>query len=78
MTQCVQYFFGYFRIGVRPDINNLIVALIICDEAQFYTPKQIEDLARIVDGLSIDVFAKHSFVLYSQAGSAYIISYFIF
>ena len=30
---------------------------IICDEAQFYETKQIEQLARIVDGLGIDVFA---------------------
>ena len=30
---------------------------IICDEAQFYERKQIEQLARIVDGLGIDVFA---------------------
>ncbi len=30
---------------------------IICDEAQFYESKQIEQLAKIVDGLSIDVFA---------------------
>ena len=30
---------------------------IICDEAQFYEPKQIEQLARIVDGLGIDVYA---------------------
>jgi len=30
---------------------------IICDEAQFYEAKQIEQLARIVDGLGIDVFA---------------------
>ena len=30
---------------------------IICDEAQFYESEQIEQLARIVDGLSIDVFA---------------------
>jgi thymidine kinase len=30
---------------------------VICDEAQFYTANQIEQLARIVDGLSIDVFA---------------------
>ena len=30
---------------------------IICDEAQFYHPEQIEQLAKIVDGLSIDVFA---------------------
>lgn len=30
---------------------------VICDEAQFYEPAQIEELARIVDGLGIDVFA---------------------
>jgi thymidine kinase len=30
---------------------------IICDEAQFYQPIQIEELAKIVDGLGIDVYA---------------------
>ena len=30
---------------------------IICDEAQFYESEQIDQLARLVDGLSIDVFA---------------------
>ena len=30
---------------------------IICDEAQFYERVQIEQLAKIVDGLAIDVFA---------------------
>lgn len=29
---------------------------IICDESQFYTPRQIEQLAKIVDELQIDVF----------------------
>ncbi|MEH3033161.1 MAG: thymidine kinase [Aeromicrobium erythreum] len=29
---------------------------LICDEAQFYTPRQIEELAKIVDELQIDVF----------------------
>jgi thymidine kinase len=33
------------------------VDYIICDEAQFYESEQIDQLARIVDGLSIDVFA---------------------
>ena len=32
------------------------VDFVICDEAQFYQPEQIEQLARIVDGLGIDVF----------------------
>lgn len=30
---------------------------VICDEAQFYTSSQIEQLARIADGLGIDVYA---------------------
>ena len=33
------------------------IDFIIGDEAQFYTPQQIEQLARVVDGLGIDVFA---------------------
>lgn len=32
------------------------IDFIIGDEAQFYTPEQIEQLARVVDGLGIDVF----------------------
>lgn len=30
---------------------------MVCDEAQFYTPEQIDQLARLVDELGIDVFA---------------------
>lgn len=30
---------------------------LICDEAQFYTPVQVDQLAKIVDDLQIDVFA---------------------
>ncbi len=33
------------------------VDYLICDEAQFYRPGQIDQLARIVDDLSIEVFA---------------------
>ncbi len=33
------------------------VDYVICDEAQFYEPEQIEQLAKIADGLGIDVFA---------------------
>jgi thymidine kinase len=48
------------------DIHRLVVEqlsmgeridYVICDEAQFYQPEQIEQLAKIVDGLGIDVFA---------------------
>ena len=55
-------------IEVYPDldIHKLVVDklsmgervdYIICDEAQFYESSQIEQLARVVDGLGIDVFA---------------------
>ena len=30
---------------------------MICDEAQFYEPRQIEQLARVVDELGVDVYA---------------------
>ena len=30
---------------------------LVCDEAQFYTPEQVDQLAKVVDELSIDVFA---------------------
>jgi len=33
------------------------VDYLICDEAQFYTPEQVEQLARLVDELDIDVHA---------------------
>jgi thymidine kinase len=33
------------------------VDYLICDEAQFYSPEQVEQLARIVDELDIEVFA---------------------
>lgn len=33
------------------------IDFIICDEAQFYTERQIEELAMVVDGLGIDVYA---------------------
>ena len=29
---------------------------VVCDETQFYTPTQIDDLARLVDELDVDVF----------------------
>jgi thymidine kinase len=33
------------------------VDYLICDEAQFYTPDQVEQLARLVDEMGLDVFA---------------------
>jgi thymidine kinase len=33
------------------------VDYLICDEAQFYTPAQVEQLARLVDEMDVDVYA---------------------
>nr|WP_276610771.1 thymidine kinase [Kineococcus siccus] len=33
------------------------VDYVVCDEAQFYAPAQVEQLARLVDDLGVDVFA---------------------
>ena len=37
--------------------NGARIDFIICDEAQFFEAKQIEELTQIVDGLGIDVYA---------------------
>ncbi|WP_035773049.1 thymidine kinase [Arthrobacter sp. Br18] len=55
-------------VEVRPDsdfwteiagrlTNGARVDYLICDEAQFYTSRHIDQLARIVDEMAIDVFA---------------------
>ncbi|WP_199424219.1 thymidine kinase [Actinotalea solisilvae] len=33
------------------------VDYVVCDEAQFYSPQQVEQLAQLVDELGVDVFA---------------------
>jgi thymidine kinase len=49
--------FDFWRFVVDALTHGARVDYLICDEAQFYTPGQIEQLARIVDELQIDVFA---------------------
>ena len=55
-------------IEVEPDFDFWIYVVrsltaggridyLICDEAQFYSPRQIDQLAKVVDELQIDVFA---------------------
>jgi thymidine kinase len=44
------------------DLHALAVAhwpihYMVCDEAQFYTPQQIDQLGRVVDDLEVDVYA---------------------
>ena len=37
--------------------DNWPIHYLVCDEAQFYTPAQCEQLARVVDDLEVDVYA---------------------
>jgi thymidine kinase len=38
-------------------LGNWPLHYMVCDEAQFYTPEQCDQLARVVDDLGVDVFA---------------------
>jgi thymidine kinase len=49
--------FDFWNYVVHSLTHGARIDYLICDEAQFYTPGQIEQLARIVDELQIDVFA---------------------
>ncbi len=55
-------------IEVPPDFNFWLYVVddltsggridyLVCDEVQFYTPEQVDQLARVTDALQIDVFA---------------------
>jgi thymidine kinase len=51
-------------IEVRPDLDIYKLAVeqwplhyLVCDEAQFYTVEQCDQLGRVVDDLGVDVFA---------------------
>ncbi|MCW2786997.1 MAG: thymidine kinase [Marmoricola sp.] len=47
----------FWRYTVDSLTHGARIDYLICDEAQFYVPRQIDQLARIVDELQIDVFA---------------------
>ncbi len=51
-------------IHVDPELDLQALAVahwpihyMVCDEAQFYTPRQIDQLGRVVDDLEVDVYA---------------------
>ncbi len=51
-------------IEVTPDldlytlaVDNWPIHYMVCDEVQFYTPAQCDQLARVVDDLEVDVYA---------------------
>ncbi len=47
----------FWDLVVEQVTNGRRVDYLICDEAQFYTPVQIEQLARLVDETGTDVYA---------------------
>ena len=49
--------FDFWRYVVHSLTQGGRIDYLICDEAQFYTRDQIDQLAKIVDELQIDVFA---------------------
>lgn len=49
--------FDFWRYVVDALTHGARIDYLICDEAQFYTATHVDQLARIVDELQIDVFA---------------------
>ena len=49
--------FDFWKFVVETLTHGGRIDYLVCDEAQFYEPVQIEQLARVVDELQIDVFA---------------------
>jgi thymidine kinase len=49
--------FDFWRYVVDSLTAGARIDYLICDEAQFYTTEQIDQLAKVVDELQIDVFA---------------------
>ncbi|TNM48263.1 thymidine kinase [Nocardioides albidus] len=48
--------FDFWRYTVDALTRGARIDYLICDEAQFYTSEQIDQLAKVVDELQIDVF----------------------
>lgn len=48
--------FDFWRYTVDALTQGARIDYFICDEAQFYTPEQVDQLAKVVDELQIDVF----------------------
>jgi thymidine kinase len=49
--------FDFWHYVVDSLTHGARIDFLVCDEAQFYAPRQIDQLARVVDELQIDVFA---------------------
>ncbi|VXB33596.1 thymidine kinase [Nocardioides sp. AX2bis] len=53
----VQADFDFWRYVVDSLTRGGRIDYLVCDEAQFYTSLQVEQLAKVVDELQVDVFA---------------------
>ena len=49
--------FDFWRYVVDQLTGGARIDYLVCDEAQFYEPYQVDQLARVADDLQIDVFA---------------------
>lgn len=49
--------FDFWGYVIRELTTGQRVDYLVCDEVQFYTPEHIDQLARIVDELQLDVYA---------------------
>jgi thymidine kinase len=47
----------FWEVVVGRATSGQRVDYLICDEAQFYAPAQVEQLARLVDEMDVDVYA---------------------
>lgn len=55
-AQEVEPDFDFWRYTVDALTRGARIDYLICDEAQFYTAEQVDQLAKVVDELQIDVF----------------------
>ncbi len=53
----VEQDFDFWNYVVRSLTQGARIDYLVCDEAQFYTREQVDQLAKLVDELQIDVFA---------------------
>ena len=49
--------FDFWKHVIEKLSGGTKLDFLVCDEVQFYTPEQIDQLARLVDELGVDVFA---------------------
>ncbi len=47
----------FWELVIEQTAHGRVIHYVICDEAQFYSAEQVEQLARVVDECEIDVFA---------------------